>query len=88
MSLSVLFTVTFVEINSGQAVFPMRDCGFAGGFYESVQCTIDGFSVMKRITNMYPNTFYEGENIQELTRKLVNFKYNKDTKKNDLSFYI
>jgi len=32
MSVSVLFTGTFVEINSGWAVFPVRNCGFAGGF--------------------------------------------------------
>lgn len=49
-------------------------------FHESVQHVIDGFSVMKRITNMYPNTLFEGENIQVLTRKLGNFKYNKDSK--------
>lgn len=55
-------------------------------FYESVQHIIDGFSVMKRITNMYPNTLYEGENIQALTRKLGIFKYNKERK--NLSFKI
>ena len=44
---------------------------------------------MKRITNMYPNTLYEGENIQALTRKLGIFKYNKDTKeRKNLSFKI
>lgn len=35
-------------------------------FHESVQHIIDGFSVMKRITNMYPNTFFESENIHVL----------------------
>lgn len=56
-------------------------------FHESVQHIIDGFSVMKRITNMYPNTLFEGENIQMLTQKLGNFKYNKDSKKRkNLSF--
>lgn len=77
---SVLFTATFVEINSGWAFFPMKNCGFAGGFYKSVQHIIDGFSVMKRITNMYPNTLYESENIQALARKLGNLKFTKDTR--------
>lgn len=45
------------------------------------------FSVMKRITNMYPNTFYEGENIQALTRKLGNLKYSQETKERD-NFYF
>lgn len=58
----------------------MKNCGFAGGFYESVQHIIDGFSVMKRVTNMYPNTLYEGENIQALARKLGNLKFTKDTR--------
>lgn len=49
-----------------------------GGFYESVQHIIDGFSVMKRITDMYPNTLYEGENIQALARKLGNLKFTID----------
>lgn len=45
------------------------------------------FSVMKRITNMYPNTFYESENIQALTRKLGNLKYNQDTKERNNTIF-
>lgn len=71
-----MFTATFVEISPVCAIFPMKYCGFVGGLYESVQHIIDGFSVMKRITNMYPNTVYEGENIQTLTQKMGNLKYN------------
>lgn len=74
--MSVLFTVPFVDVQ----FFPVKNCGFAGGFHQSVQHIIDGFTVMKRITNMYPNTLYESENIQALTRKLGNLKYNQDTK--------
>lgn len=77
---SVLFTANFIERTSGCVIFPTKNCGFTGGFYESLQHVIDGFSVMKRITNMYSNTLYEGENIQTLTRKLGNLSYNKDTK--------
>lgn len=79
----MLFTAPFVDV----AVFPVKSCGFPGGFYDSVQHIIDGFSGMKRIANMYPNTFYEGKNIQALTRKLGNLKYNQDTKeKNNVYF--
>lgn len=59
-------------------MFPVKNCGFPGGFFESAQHIIDGFSVMKRITNVYPNTLCEGENIQALTRKLGNLKCNQD----------
>lgn len=61
---SVLFTATFIEINLECAAFPMNSCGFVGGFSESEQHIIDGFSVMKRIANMYPNILYKGESIQ------------------------
>lgn len=60
---SVLFTPTVVGVNSGWAIFPIKNCGFASGFYESGQHIIDGFSVMRRISNMYPSTLYEGKNI-------------------------
>lgn len=66
----------------------MKTCGFAGGFYESVQHIIDGFSVMKRITDMYPNTLYEGENIQALARKLGNLKFTIDIRERVCLFKV